>query len=467
MSPYKRLISKIKQVLSPAYQTKPTQSEAALPTQDMITHIPDRITRDQHDLSRRDISRAALKVLYQLHNAGYQALLVGGGVRDVLLGKTPKDFDIVTNAHPEEVRNLFSNCHLIGRRFVLAHVRFGREIIEVATFRASHENNEAGVTENGQIVRDNVYGTIDDDAHRRDFTINALYYDISDFAILDYAQGIDDLEDRIIRFIGDPILRYQEDPVRILRAIRFAAKLDFTIEEETAKPIASMANLLRNIPSSRLYDESLKLFLSGHAVAVLDLLYEYDVFKYLFPLTHKQLDQEPIRKLIYLLCDNTDKRIENQQSVAPGFFFAVLLWAPLVEQKNRLMKQGQSEQDAIINAAQIVLRKQAKFVSIPRRVTAFMHEVWILQPRLTRKKDKRVMSAFMHPRFRAGFDFLILRAEIGDEVEDSVVWWTEFQEMDEKDRPQQLKHSHNNSRYHRNKGPRRRRRRSKHGSRDS
>jgi len=464
MSPYKRLISKIKQVLSPAYHTEPTQSEVILPTQDTITHIPDRITRDQHNLSRRDLSRAALKVLYQLHNAGYQALLVGGGVRDVLLGKTPKDFDIVTNAHPEEIRSLFHNCHLIGRRFVLAHVRFGREIIEVATFRASHTNSEAGVTENGRIVRDNVYGTIDDDAHRRDFTINALYYDISDFAILDYAQGMEDLEDKVIRFIGDPILRYQEDPVRILRAIRFAAKLGFTIEEETAKPIASMASLLRNIPSSRLYDESLKLFLSGHAVVVLELMQEYNVFKHLFPLTYKQLDQEPIQQLLRLLCENTDKRIQNQQSVTPGFFFAVLLWAPLVEQKTRLMEQGQSEQDAIINAAQIILQKQAKFVSIPRRITAFMHEVWILQPRLTRKKDKRAMSAFMHPRFRASFDFLILRAEIGENVEESVTWWTDFQNMDEKDRPQRLKHSHN-GRYR--KGSRRRKRHTKHTSRDS
>ncbi|MBE9563281.1 MAG: polynucleotide adenylyltransferase PcnB, partial [Proteobacteria bacterium] len=245
--------------------------------QNLIKKTPTYVPRPEHNLSRQAISQAALNVLYQLHRSGYKAFLVGGGVRDVLLGRTPKDFDIVTNALPEQIKTLFSNCRLIGRRFVLAHVRFNREIVEVATFRATHVDGKGeGKIENGQIVRDNVYGsTVDDDAGRRDFTINAIYYNISDFSLIDYANGIEDLQAGIIKLIGNPILRYQEDPVRMLRAIRFAAKLEFTIAPKTAAPIPELANLLANIPPARLFEEVLKLFLSGHAVESFKLLCKY------------------------------------------------------------------------------------------------------------------------------------------------------------------------------------------------
>ncbi|MBE9561803.1 MAG: polynucleotide adenylyltransferase PcnB, partial [Proteobacteria bacterium] len=295
--------------------------------QDLIKKNPIYVPRPEHNLSRHNISQAALNVLYQLHKSGYQAFLVGGGVRDLLLGQTPKDFDIVTNALPEQIKKLFRSCRLIGRRFVLAHVRFNKEIVEVATFRSSHHNGEGGgIVENGQIVRDNVYGsTVDDDADRRDFTINAIYYNISDFSLLDYADGIKDLKAEVIQLIGDPILRYQEDPVRMLRATRFAAKLGFTIAPETAEPIPKLANLLANIPPARLFEEVLKLFLSGHAVASFKQLYQYGLFQQLFPQTEACLKNPIALKLIEQVMYDTDERISDKKPVTPAFLLAALL----------------------------------------------------------------------------------------------------------------------------------------------
>src|SRR5690554_6525789 len=301
------------------------------------------LTRDQHSVSRKDISEAALKVLYRLHNAGFQAYLVGGCVRYLLLGLHPKDFDVTTNATPEQIRKLFRNCRLVGRRFRLAHVVFGREIIEVATFRGHHDSADSDDSikvgkqdAEGMLLRDNVYGSIEEDAQRRDFTINALYYNVTRGTIHDYVNGVQDIRNQRVRLIGNPVQRYQEDPVRMLRAVRFAAKLDFEIEPHTAAPIAELAELLYDIPAARLFDEVLKLFLGGQGERTFDLLLEYDLFAPLFPDTDEAIDEQPeyTLKLIRQALRNTDQRINEGRPVTPAFLFAALLW-PALPQRTR------------------------------------------------------------------------------------------------------------------------------------
>ncbi|SBO12014.1 Poly(A) polymerase I precursor [Vibrio mediterranei] len=299
-------------------------------------------SRDEHNISRKQISENALKVLYRLNGAGYDAYLVGGGVRDLLLGEQPKDFDIATNATPEQIKKLFRNCRLIGRRFRLAHIMFGRDIIEVATFRGHHQEQEKNVSQQskeGMLLRDNVYGSIDEDAERRDFSINAMYYNIGDYSIHDYAGGMEDLEDRLIRLIGEPEVRYREDPVRMLRAIRFAAKLDFDIEEDTAAPIEELAPLLRDIPSARLYEESLKLLQSGYGLETYHLLREYNLFQQLFPIIAPHFTEEyssRTEQVLDLVLDATDERIEEGKRVNPAFMFAAMLWYPMMEYATRI-----------------------------------------------------------------------------------------------------------------------------------
>jgi poly(A) polymerase len=399
---------------------------------------PTRIPRPEHNLSRRNISKAALSVLYQLHTAGYQAFLVGGGVRDVLLGRIPKDFDVVTNARPEQVKSLFRNCRLIGRRFVLAHVRISKEIVEVATFRAHHNKGGGGAMEEGRIVRDNVYGNnIDDDARRRDFTINALYYDISDFSLLDYANSLADLQAGIIRLMGDPRLRYQEDPVRMLRAVRFSAKLAFTIDPLTAEPIYELNTLLAAIPPARLFEEVLKLFLSGHAVQSYIQLRHYDLFKQLFPYTDMCLDDPHAFALIKQVFHNTDQRLAQNKPVAPAFLLAALLWPPISRLVPDKPIKGFNQQEVLLEACQHILARQQRHVAIPRRIAVLMQEIWLLQSRLTRqrKAKKKSLSILEHPRFRAGYDFLLLRASAGEQdVISEVEWWTNFLNSDAKGR---------------------------------
>lgn len=403
--------------------------------QDSQNHIPIRIPRPQHTLSRRHISQAALNVLYQLHKAGYQAFLVGGGVRDVLLGRVPKDFDVVTNALPEQVKTLFRGCRLIGRRFVLVHVRLNKELVEVATFRAHHDKGGDGVMENGRIVRDNVYGTIDEDALRRDFTINALYYDISDFSLLDYANGMADLQAGVIRLIGDPWLRYQEDPVRMLRAARFAAKLNFTLAPQTAEPISELGALLTSIPPARLFEEVLKLFLSGHAVQSFVQLRRYDLLKQLFWQTEICLDDPIMQTLIEQALQNTDERINENKPVTAAFLLATLLWPPLSRSLPNKPIKGTSQQEILLEAAQHILAKQQQQVAIPKRIALLIQEIWLLQIRLTRKrKGKKSLNVLEHPRFRAGYDFLQLRANAGEPVNEFVEWWTEILNSDEGNR---------------------------------
>jgi poly(A) polymerase len=405
-----------------------------------VQNTPTRIPRPDHSLSRRHISQAALDVLYQLHKAGYQAFLVGGGVRDVLIGHAPKDFDVVTNALPEQIKKLFRRCHLIGRRFLLAHVHIGTEFVEVATFRAHHDKEGDGAVENGRIIRDNVYSiSVDEDALRRDFTINALYYDISDFSLLDYANGMADLQVGVIRLIGDPVLRYQEDPVRMLRAARFAAKLGFTIEPRTAEPITQLGELLANIPPARLFEEVLKLFLSGHAVQSYVQLRHYGLFKQLFPYTEACLDDPIAHALIELVLRNTDSRKFDNKPVAPAFFFAAMLW-PFLSRSLSLSDKAVknvNQQEILLEAGQQILAKQQRHVAIPRRIGVLIQEIWLLQLRLTRNRrgKKKCLSVLGHPRFRAGYDFLQLRANAGEEqLAADVEWWTNFSNSNAQDR---------------------------------
>ncbi|UAB72133.1 polynucleotide adenylyltransferase PcnB [Vibrio sp. SCSIO 43132] len=393
------------------------------------------ITREEHNISRKQISDNALKVLYRLHNAGFDAFLVGGGVRDLLLGEQPKDFDIATNATPEQIKQLFRNCRLIGRRFRLAHIMFGRDIIEVATFRGHHQEptkNVAAQSKEGMLLRDNVYGTVDEDAERRDFTINAMYYSIADYSIHDYAGGIDDLDDNLIRLIGDPETRYREDPVRMLRAIRFAAKLDMDIDEDTAAPIKELAHLLRDIPAARLFEESLKLLQSGNGLETYHLLREYDLFQQLFPDIAQEFTEEQssqTEKMIELVLESTDKRIQEGKRINPAFMFAALLWYPLNHMAERLMeKRNFAYYDAIMEASNMILDEQVRSIAIPRRHTATIREIWQLQLRLPRRSGKRATRLLELNKFRAGFDFLEMRGEIeqGD-TQELAKWWQTYQ----------------------------------------
>ncbi|WED28433.1 polynucleotide adenylyltransferase PcnB [Vibrio sp. DW001] len=393
------------------------------------------INRNEHGVSRKDISDSALKVLYRLNNAGFDAFLVGGGVRDLLLGHKPKDFDIATNATPEEIRALFKNCRLIGRRFRLAHIMFGREIIEVATFRGHHQEpakNVSAQSDEGMLLRDNVYGTIEEDAERRDFTINAMYYSIADFSIQDFAGGKEDLDDGLIRLIGDPETRYREDPVRMLRAVRFAAKLDMDICETTADPILDLAYLLEDIPSARLFEESLKLLQSGQGFETYLLMRDYDLFKALFPLVAEEFTDEgdsETEHMIELVLDSTDKRINEGKRINPAFMFAALLWYPLNRVARQMMEEkGLAYYDAIMEASNVVLDQQVKSIAIPRRHTATIREIWQLQLRLPRRSGKRATRLMELNKFRAGFDFLEMRGEVEQgEAKELAKWWQTYQ----------------------------------------
>ncbi len=402
------------------------------------------IGRDNHPISRKNISPNAVKVLYKLAEAGYHGFLVGGGVRDLLLNKRPKDFDIATDASPEQLKSLFRNARIIGRRFKIIHLRFGREIIEVTTFRAPHDthneiadhvprrriqNQESAHSTSGMILRDNVYGNIDEDALRRDFTINALYYTIDNFLVLDFSTGITDLQAKQIRIIGEPAERYKEDPVRMLRAIRFAAKLGFSIEEKTLQPINELAHLLESISTARLFDETIKLLAGGHAVKTFELLRLYKPGAYLLGPTLKALEKlsGPACKLVELALLNTDKRLAEDKSVTPAFLFAALLW-PVLQLRLQAQQSTTSNQHQLFQqAAQEVLTEQLQYTAVPKRFTIAAKEIWELQFRLVRNNKRSVESAFNHPRFRAAYDFLLLREEAGEDLDGRGQWWTTFQ----------------------------------------
>jgi poly(A) polymerase len=406
-----------------------------------------------------------LKVLYRLKEAGYQGFLVGGAVRDLLLGITPKDFDVATNALPEEVRRLFRNCRLIGRRFRLAHVHFGQEIIEVATFRAAaspeREDDEEADAEldveeantdadsevaapaavpddpahrafdtTGRILRDNIYGTIEEDVWRRDFAANGLYYNIDDFSIWDFVDGAGDVRARRLKLIGDPETRYREDPVRMLRAVRFAAKLDFSIEASTEEPIRKLAYLLDGVPPARLFDECLKLFLSGFGAKSFRLLQQYRLFEHLFPMSAAAMKLPPYayaQEMLELGLANTDARIAADKPVTPTFLFAILLWGAVLRELNEQSAGPAPDLAQLMQACDTVLRAQQSRVSIPRRFAVPMRELLMLQPRFSRRSGVKSLSILQHPRFRAAYDFLLLRAQAGVADPELAQWWTDVQ----------------------------------------
>jgi poly(A) polymerase len=398
------------------------------------------VPRDGHPISRSQISPNALKVLYRLKDAGYQAFLVGGAVRDLLLGIEPKDFDIATNAHPEQVRDLFRNCRLIGRRFHLAHVRYGQDIIEVATFRAAHtpidddnsvdEGGHRVLDAHGRILRDNLYGTIDEDVWRRDFTANALYYNIADFSIWDYTGGVADARARVLKLIGDPETRYHEDAVRMLRAVRFAAKLNFSIDRASAEPIAQLAGMLDGIPAARLFDEVCKLFLAGFALPAFDLLVHYGLLEHLLPSAARALAQQSSSNAVRLLrmgLENTDKRVQQDKPVTPTFLFAVLLWPAIKAAHAGQSGSAINDSQAWYTACEQVIAQQQRRVAIPKRFTIPMAELIAVQPRFERRDGRRALRLLEHPRFRAAYDFLLLRAASGDADPALAEWWTHIQ----------------------------------------
>jgi poly(A) polymerase len=426
------------------------------------------IPRDQHPISRQHISPDALRVLYRLKDAGFQAFLVGGCVRDLLLGIKPKDFDVATDALPEQVKKLFRNCRLVGRRFRLAHVFFGRETIEVATFRASaapppgedpppdadadgdeelddsdatpavrdprfdpEEDEGARVMDaEGRILRDNVYGSIDEDVWRRDFTANSLYYNIADFSVWDYVGGVEDVKARRLKLIGDPETRFREDPVRMLRAARFEAKLGFTIESGTAEPIPRLAELLGSVPPARLFDETIKLFLSGHGLRSLDALRAHGLLAALLPSVDDCLTRypaTPIEKLLRRGLENTDRRVLDGRSVTPTFLFAILLYGPIALAIEKQPRERWTDTQTILEAVDAAVRGVLETVAVPKRFTLGVRDIYVMQPRLEAPRGRRALRLLEHPKFRAAFDLLQLRVEVGMAHQDTVRWWEALQ----------------------------------------
>jgi poly(A) polymerase len=409
----------------PDYQNVASNKEAR---SDKLAIIP----RTKHNISRKSISEAALKVLYRLSNSGFRACLVGGGVRDLLLGLQPKDFDVATDATPEQLRSLFKNSRIIGRRFRLVHIRFGREIIEVATFRShSSDSPKTELNTEGRILRDNTFGEIEDDAIRRDFTANALYYDIANFSILDYTHGLEDIETRTLRLIGDAETRYQEDPVRMLRAIRFAVKLDFEIEKDAAEAIYQCGQLLADIPPARLFDETVKLFHSGNATRVLELLRHYNLLQYLFPALDEILCHEPDEAMLDFVDQglvNTDIRINNNQHVSPAFIFAILLWPAVHKQAMNLQSDKLKIVPALFQAGSSVMSHQLKYISIPRRFSQMARDIWTAQPKFQRTQGKQPSRLLAQPCFRAAYDFMCIQSMVSLVPGNLCNWWTEYQQ---------------------------------------
>jgi poly(A) polymerase len=393
--------------------------------------------RPEHNISRSRINENALKVLYRLQKEGYEAYLVGGCVRDLLLGREPKDFDVATNADPEEIRKVFRNCRIIGRRFRLAHVHFGKDVIEVATFRggATENQNERQVLNNeGRLLRDNVYGTLEEDVWRRDFTVNALYYNIKDFSVIDFVNGMADHQAGVLRLIGDPETRFREDPVRMLRAVRFAVKLGFKIEPACEQALRICIGLLASIPPARLYDEVIKLFLFGYAVQTFELLEHYGLFQVLFPDTAKSLElanDGVARQMLVKAMENSDNRIGDGKSVTAYFLFSALLWEPVSSLAQVKISGGLPEFLAYQESANEVIGRQVKMTAFSRHISLAMREVWGLQPKFNFRVGAKPARLLGHLRFRAAFDFLALRAETGGADAELVAWWLLYQNADE------------------------------------
>ncbi len=387
---------------------------------------------DEHRINRNQISSCALKTTQGLQKAGFSAFIVGGAVRDLLLGLKPKDFDIATNATPEQTRSLFKRSRIIGRRFRLVHVMCGYETIEVSTFRGPVSNdNDIPDTKNhtdqhGRLLRDNIFGSQEEDAARRDFTSNALFYDPSSEEIHDYLDGYTDLKAKTLRIIGDPVTRYREDPVRMLRAIRLSAKLDMQLDHRTAEPIGDLAPLLQNVPSARLFDEMLKLLLSGHALSGVVDLRTRGLHHGLLPMLDVILEQPLGERFITLALKNTDERIQHDKPVSPAFLFASLLWHEVLTSWNTYKNSGEKPLSALYQAMNEVLSKQQQNLSIPRRFCATIMEIWVMQPRFESLIGRKPFRLIAHPRFRAAYDFMLLRCESGEIKTELGTWWKNF-----------------------------------------
>ncbi|MBT9568037.1 MAG: polynucleotide adenylyltransferase PcnB [Thiobacillus sp.] len=409
-----------------------------------------------HGIRRDQLDDCALKTCETLAQAGFKGYLVGGAVRDLLLGKTPKDFDVATDATPEEVRRLFRRSRIIGRRFQIVHVMCGRVTIEVTTFRSNGQKeaeeedeqspgdkapaeNKRQTDEHGRLLSDNVFGNMAEDAARRDFTINALYYDPAREEVHDYFGGVADCKKRVLRIIGDPETRFREDPVRMLRAARFAAKLDFHIDPETRKPVAALAPLLANIPRARIFDEALKLLMSGHALRGVHQLRAEGLHHGMLPLLDTILDDPTGERFITAALRTTDNRIAQDKPASPAFLFGTLLWPQVLQRWQALEAAGEKPQPALFLAMDEILDAQRGQLAIPRRYDGMMKEVWALQPRFEQRGGQRPFRLLEHPRFRAAYDFLLLRAESGEIDTELGEWWTRFQEVGDDERSAMLK----------------------------
>ncbi|HRH81159.1 MAG TPA: polynucleotide adenylyltransferase PcnB [Thiobacillaceae bacterium] len=416
---------------------------------------------DEHGIRRQQISSCALKTTRTLRQSGHAAFVVGGAVRDLLLGREPKDFDVATDATPEEIRRLFRRSRIIGRRFQIVHVYCGDETIEVTTFRASQPDQDEGqdndsdrvAAEDGMLLRDNVFGGQEDDAARRDFTVNALYYDPETEEIWDNHGGVADARERVLRIIGDPVTRYREDPVRMLRAARFAAKLDFRIAPETRAPIAQLAPMLERIPAARLFDEMMKLLLSGHAERGVHQLRAEGLHHGTLPMLDAILDDPVRRPFLHAALHDTDERIRHDQNASPAFMLACLMWFDMRAETQRQEDAGLPPMAALFQAMDDVLERQRASLAFPRRFDGMIKEIWALQPRFEQRSGSRPYRLLSHPRYRAGYDFLLLRARGGDAPEELADWWTRFQDADEEARASLLQPSQVSG-----KRPRRRRR---------
>ncbi len=385
---------------------------------------------EQHGIDPKMLSSNAVRVTSTLQEAGFEAFVVGGAVRDLLLGVKPKDFDIATNATPEEVKRLFRRAFIIGRRFQIVHVMFGQDLLEVTTFRGTATAN-APKDEHGRVLRDNTFGTQAEDAERRDFTINAMYYNPATQQVLDYHGGMRDIRARTLRIIGQPEARFREDPVRMLRVVRFAAKLKFDIEPSTAAPIAVMAPLIDNVPAARVFDEMLKLLMSGHALACLQQLRKEGLHHGLLPLLDVVLEQPLGFKFVTLALDSTDRRIAAGKTVSPGFLFASLLWHQVLEKWNAYQAAGEFPIPSLHLAADEVLESQTEKLALQRKIGSDMRDIWAMQPRFERRNGKNPYKLLEHVRFRAGYDFLLLRCASGELDQELGDWWTAFYEGDE------------------------------------
>ncbi len=405
---------------------------------------PSIIPLAKHGVTRERISPCALKVTQTLQEHGHAAFVVGGAVRDLMLDRDPKDFDVATDATPEQVRGLFRRSRIIGRRFRLVHVMCGRDTVEVSTYRGEQlpqdaEDAEKRVTdEHGRLLRDNVFGTQEQDATRRDFTVNALFYDPSTQEIWDYHGGVSDLRKKQLRMIGDPERRYREDPVRMLRGVRLGASLGLHLEPYTRKPIKALAPLLANVPPARLFDEMVKLLLSGHATECVRQLRREGLHHGLLPMLDVILEQPLGERFVMTALRNTDERIKHDKGVSPAFLFAALLWHEVLNAWRELETKGVNSLPALYEAMERVVQVQSDQLAIPRRYTTDMKEIWSMQPRLLQRSGRRPFRLLTHPRFRAGYDFLLLRCESGEVDAEIGAWWTRFQNADEEGRGEML-----------------------------